>query len=93
MLGVTGARLDHKTEIWKYKCGDNFWNIWHEVKKFCSYYYTLKSLLSKRLVVTDHTITNSTNVIDTSSLLCSRFKVVAIIDAENKEDEDGKTGL
>ena len=93
MLGVTGAGLDHKTEIWEDKRGDNLQNVWHEVKKFCPYYYALKPLLGERLVVTDHAITNSIDAIDTSSLLRSCSKVVAPIDAESEEDKNGETGL
>ena len=42
-------------------------------------------------MVIDHAITNSTNAIDTNSLLRSCFKVVASIDTESEEDKDGKT--
>lgn len=92
-LGVTGAGLDHETEIWKDERGDNLRNMWHEIKKFCPYYYALKPLLGERLVVTDHAITNSTDAIDTSSLLRSRSKVVALIGAESEEDENSETSL
>ncbi|MCJ1271294.1 hypothetical protein MMC22_011194 [Lobaria immixta] len=78
MLGVTGAGLDSEADIWEGEKGDKVRNLWHE---------------GEHLVVTDHAITNSTDVMDTSSLLRSRSRIAAEIDAGNEEDEDSETDI
>lgn len=93
MLGVTGAELDSETTIWEGEKGDKLRNLWHEVQKFCPYYYALKPSLGEYLRVTDHAITNSTDVMDTSSLLRSRSRIAAEIEAGSEEDEDRETDI
>lgn len=88
-LGVTGARLDRETGIWEEERGDRLRSVWHEVKKFCQFFYALKPLLGDRLVVTDHAITKSIDPIDASSLLRQRSRV----DVESEEVEDDETGI
>lgn len=93
MLGVTGAELDSEATIWEGEKGDKLRNLWHEVQKFCPYYYALKPPLGEHLRVTDHAITNSTDVMDTSSLLRSRSRIAAEIEAGSEEDEDRETDI
>lgn len=74
-LGVTGAGLNHETDIWEDEKGDKLRNIWTTVKQSCPYFYALKPLLGERMLVTDHAIHNSIDHIDTSSLLTRKLAV------------------
>lgn len=65
-MGIIGAGLMHKDEIWKEEKGKEVQDKWEEVKKSCPYYYDLKRLLGKRLITT---VGNNTDLVDISEVL------------------------
>lgn len=72
-LGVTGAGLNHETEIWEDEQGEPLRDIWTRVKQTCPYFYALKPLLGERMSVTDHAVNNSDEHPDTGSLMTRKL--------------------